>query len=152
MMKFVSYLFALLLVVAIFVPDLTFAQFTTGGGSGFTTGGGSRFTTGGGCGLTNGTVELCDPLGIKNFCDLVKKLLDIVVAIGIPVAVFFLVWAGFKFIIARGNPTELETAKKNFYYVIIGIGVFLGAWTFATVLSATIQTLDSSGTIQFCGR
>lgn len=101
---------------------------------------------------TNSTFILPDPLGIKNFCDLVKKLLDIVVAIGIPVAVFFLVWAGFKFIIARGNPTELETAKKNFYYVIIGIGVFLGAWTLATVLSATIQTLDSSGTIQFCGR
>lgn len=100
----------------------------------------------------NSVFELPDPLGIKNFCDLVKKLLDIVMAIGMPVAVFFLVWAGFMFIIARGSEEGLRKAKKNFQYVIIGIAVFLGAWTFAAVLSATIQTLDSSGTIQFCGR
>lgn len=95
---------------------------------------------------------LVDPLGIKNFCDLVKALLNIVLAIGVPVAVLFLVWSGFRFILARGRPGDLELARKNFYYVIIGIAVFLGAWTLATIISATIQTLDSSGTIQFCGR
>lgn len=102
--------------------------------------------------VNNSAFQLQDPLNIKNFCDLVKRLLDIVVAIGIPVAVFFLVWAGFKFIIARGSEEGLRVAKKNFQYVIIGIAVFLGAWTFATILSATIQTLDNSGKIQFCTR
>lgn len=95
---------------------------------------------------------LVDPLGVKNFCDLVRSLLNIVLAIGVPVAVLFLVWSGFRFILARGNPTELGIARKNFYFVIIGIAIFLGAWTLATIISATIQTLDSSNTIQFCGR
>jgi hypothetical protein len=68
------------------------------------------------------------------------------------VAVLFLVWSGFRFILARGRPGELEAARRNFYFVIIGIAVFLGAWTLATIISATVQTLDTSGTIQFCGR
>ena len=91
-----------------------------------------------------------DPLGIKNFCDLVKTLLNIVMAIGVPVAVFFLVWAGFKFVLARGRPGELEIARKNFLYVIIGIAVFLGAWTLASVISTTIQSLGTNGSIPLC--
>ena len=98
------------------------------------------------------TFVLVDPLGIKNFCDLVKSLLNIVLAIGVPIAVLFLVWSGFRFILARGNIAELGNARRNFYYVIIGIAIFLGAWTLASIVSATIKTLDSSGTIQFCGR
>lgn len=97
------------------------------------------------------TFTLQDPLGVKNFCDLVKTLLDIVLAIGIPVAVLFLVWAGFKFILARGNQNELGIAKKNFMFVIIGIAVFLGAWTLAMVISTTIQSLGSNGSAPFCG-
>jgi len=100
----------------------------------------------------NAVYTLENPLGVKNFCDLVKKLLNIVMAIGVPVAVLFLVWSGFRFIIARGRPEELGKARTNFYYVIIGIAVFLGAWTLATIISATVQTLDKNNTIQFCGR
>jgi hypothetical protein len=98
------------------------------------------------------SIALPDPLGFENFCDLVKSLLNIVLAIGLPIAVFFLVWSGFKFILARGSQTGLADAKRNFQYVIIGIAVFLGAWTFATIISATIQSLDKSNNIHFCGR
>ena len=84
------------------------------------------------------------------FCQLVKSLLDIIVAIGIPVAVLFLVWAGFRFILARGNPTELGIARKNFMFVILGIAIFLGAWTLARIISTTVESLGSNGTIQFC--
>lgn len=100
----------------------------------------------------NSSFTLKDPLGVSNFCDLVKALLNIVLAIGVPIAVLFLVWSGFRFILARGRPGDLETARRNFYFVIIGIAIFLGAWTLATVISATIQTLDTSGSVQFCGR
>lgn len=153
-MRLATYIATILLFSAVLVPQVALAQgFTTGGGSTYTTGGGSPYTTGGGCGPgTNGTFTLCDPLGVKNFCDLVRSLLNVVLAIGLPVAVFFFVWSGFKFILARGNQEKLNIAKQNFFYVIIGIAVFLGAWTLATIISATIQTLDQSGTIQFCGR
>ncbi|MDB5225073.1 MAG: hypothetical protein JWL87_25 [Candidatus Adlerbacteria bacterium] len=95
---------------------------------------------------------MCNPLGVDDFCNLVKALLNIIMAIGMPIAVLFLVWSGFRFILARGSATGLDDAKRNFKFVILGIAIFLGAWTLASIISATIQTLDTSGTIQFCGR
>lgn len=141
--------FAIALSFSLAMPAPAFAAPTTGQNSfPSTVGGNTPPSTYG----NNSTFTLVDPLGVRNFCDLVKTLLNIVLAIGIPVAVLFLMWAGFKFIVARGSSTGLEVAKRNFKYVIFGIALFLGAWTFATVISATIQTLDTSGTIQFCGR
>ena len=148
----VPLLFALAILVA---PVDAFAQaqpYNGGSGDPFNGSSGSAYNGSSGCGTGNGEFVLCNPLGVKNFCDLVKSLLNIVLAIGVPIAVLFLVWSGFRFILARGNPTELALARKNFMFVIVGIAIFLGAWTLATVISATIQTLDSSGTIQFCGR
>ncbi len=151
MKTFLLSFFGFLVFFSLVSPTLVLAQ---SGSSGFGTPTGSSGTgvPTGSSGSTGGTFTLIDPLGVKNFCDLVKSLLNIVLAIGVPVAVLFLVWSGFRFILARGNMTELGVARKNFYYVIIGIAIFLGAWTLATIISATIQTLDSSGTVQFCGR
>jgi hypothetical protein len=102
------------------------------------------------CGVQGGTFVLCNPLAANNFCDLITAILNVVIALGVPIAVLFLVWSGFRFIFARGRPAELESAKKNFMYVIIGIAVFLGAWTLAKVISATIQQLDTSHVIKIC--
>jgi hypothetical protein len=108
-------------------------------------------TTNGGCNTTtNGTFTLCNPLTVNNFCDLIKAILGVIMTIGVPIAVLFLVWAGFKFIFARGNEEQLRVAKKNFMFVIIGIAVFLGAWTLASIISATIQQLDKNHTIALC--
>ncbi len=139
------YFFGALIVASATMPLLASAQPTINAP-------GSNPTINAAGGNSSGTFTLADPLGNKNFCQLVKSLLDIILAIGIPVAVLFLVWSGFKFILARGRPTELEVARKNFYYVIIGIAVFLGAWTLAGIISTTVQSLGTPGAIQFCGQ
>lgn len=146
--------FYMLLLLITLSPLMVLAQGSIYGANNSTQyGAGNTPTQYGGCNsFQNGSFTLCNPLAVSNFCDLVKALLNIVMAIGIPIAVLFLVWSGFRFILARGSQTGLQDAKRNFMYVIIGIAVFLGAWTLATVISATIKTLDSSGTIQLCGR
>ena len=85
---------------------------------------------------------LVNPLGDITFCKLVKNILQAVLQIGIPVAVLFLVYAGFLFVVARGNPTGLEKAKKNLKYVLLGIAIFLGAWVIGQVIAATINSLS----------
>lgn len=161
-MKYASVIVTTLFVLAVFVvPADVFAQPTGGAGTGATGGFGTGATGGAGTGATggqgcpqpgNGTFVLCNPLSVDNFCDLIKGVLNAILAFGIPIATLFLVWAGFKFILARGRPAELEVAKRNFYFVIIGIAVFLGAWTFASIISATIQQLDKNGNIKICSR
>ncbi len=54
----------------------------------------------------------------------------------------FLVYAGFLFIIARGNTEKLTTARHNLVWTIVGIGLFLGAWFLGQVIAATINSLQ----------
>ncbi|MDE1924717.1 MAG: hypothetical protein KGH79_00865 [Patescibacteria group bacterium] len=118
----------------ILVPVLTFAQ------SNPATGGVSNPVSGG---QTSYTVQ--NPLAANSFCGLVQNLLKAALAIGIPIAVLFIVYAGFKFVLAQGNSTKLEEARNNFMWTVVGIGIFLGAWLLASVVANTINALGSGG-------
>ena len=61
--------------------------------------------------------------------------------IALPIITLFLVISGFLFVTAQGNQQKLETAKKNFYFVIIGALLILGAWILATLIAGTISQL-----------
>ena len=90
-----------------------------------------------------GTIQ--NPLkNIGNFCQLIKVVLQAILVIGVPIAVVFLVIVGFKFIIARGNPAELDKAKADFLHTVIGIAIFIGAWAIAKLIAATLAALGAS--------
>jgi hypothetical protein len=75
--------------------------------------------------------------GINNIQDFIAAFLRAVVQISLPILTLFIVYAGFKFVFARGNPGRLDEAKKNFLYVILGAILILGAWVLATLISTT---------------
>jgi hypothetical protein len=87
---------------------------------------------------SGGSVSVQNPLSVGSFCGLLQKILNAIVAIGIPVAVLFLVIAGFKFILARGKPEALTEARRNLLNVIIGIAIFIGAWAIVQVIVSTM--------------
>jgi len=94
-------------------------------------------------GGTNNQISLVSPLEIKSICGLLKAFLNILLTLGIPIVVLFLVYSGFLFVKARGNPKELMRANKNFRYVILGIFLFLGAWMLGQIVASTINTLGA---------
>ena len=59
--------------------------------------------------------------------------------IALPIISLFLVISGFLFLTAQGNQWKLDTAKKNFFYVVIGALLILGAWILATLIAGTIS-------------
>jgi hypothetical protein len=88
--------------------------------------------------------QLENPLsGVNTISDFVKKILDIVLTIGIPIVALAIIYSGFLFVAARGNTEKLGQAKKTFLYTIIGAAILLGAWLLAQVLSETITQLSS---------
>lgn len=96
---------------------------------------------------TQGSYQVPNPLAAQSFCGLVKNLLQAALAIGIPIAVLFIVYAGFKFVMAQGNSTKLQDARNNFMWTVVGIGIFLGAWLLASVVANTVNALGAgSGT------
>jgi len=61
--------------------------------------------------------------------------------IALPIITLFLVISGFLFVTAQGNQQKLETAKKNFFYVVIGALLILGAWIIATLIAGTVNQI-----------
>lgn len=96
-------------------------------------------TTGGN--IYGGSKTLQNPLGVDSFCDLIVVILNAALIIGIPIAVLFIVYAGFKFVIARGSPAGLSEARSNLFNTLIGIAIFIGASLIARVIVGTLHQL-----------
>jgi hypothetical protein len=86
---------------------------------------------------------LCNPLNTQysTIPTFIAGALKAVVMIALPIIVLFFVIAGFKFISAQGNPSELAVARKNFMWVVIGSLLIMGAWVLATLLAGTVAQL-----------
>ena len=87
--------------------------------------------------------SVVNPLKVDSFAGLVQALLQAAIIIGIPIAVLFIVFAGLKFVLALGSPDKLTTAKRNFFYTVIGVGIFLAASLIAQVIFSTVKSLGS---------
>lgn len=73
--------------------------------------------------------------------DLIAGFLKALVMVALPIISLFIVYTGFLFVKARGNPKDLATAKKAFFYVMIGAILILGAWLIANLLGNTVSQL-----------
>lgn len=65
--------------------------------------------------------------GVNSISDLLLKIVDFLMNLVIPFAVLMLVWAGFQFATAQGNPDKIEKAKKNLVWTVVGIAVILAS-------------------------
>ena len=84
---------------------------------------------------------LQNPTSFTTIAQFIRGALDAVVAIGLPIISLFMVYAGFMYVKARGNPEQLSKAHQNFLYVIIGTILILGAWVLATLIGGTVSQL-----------
>lgn len=88
-------------------------------------------------------VGFTNPLAANSICQALTLFLGAISAIGGPIAVLFLVYAGFRMVWARGNSKELENAKRNLWYTIIGIGIFIAAWVLGQIIANTLGALGA---------
>ncbi len=84
-----------------------------------------------------------NPLGSETSTvnTLLTKLLDVLIDLGLPVLVLFIVYAGFKYITAQGNETKVTEAHKALWWAVIGGTVLLGAKVIQTAIQATVKSL-----------
>ena len=55
-----------------------------------------------------------------------------------------LIWIGLQFVLAQGKPEEIKKHREQLLWVIVGIGVVLGA---KVLVSVVINTLQATGTV-----
>ncbi len=147
-MKLSKYISAALFLVALLfvfssISPTVFADSTTAGGipDATTVGGIPDATTQGGAPTT-----LPNPLkNVKSINDLLYLIANIATYIGVILAVLALIWVGFKFVAAQGNPDKITEAKNYFFYIIIGVAILIGA---SAIISILKETLTSAGVVQ----
>jgi len=88
---------------------------------------------------------ISNPLkGINSIQDFISVVLKFFVNLLAIAGVLYIIWTGFLFVKAQGNPSELTVARKSFLNAVIGMAIILGAWSIATLIANTINGITSS--------
>ncbi len=97
-------------------------------------------------GSGGGTTLIRNPLGItsdiNSIPELIKKILEIVMEIGIPFAALMIIYSGFLFVSAAGKPEQLTKARNAFFAAVIGSAIILGAYVIVNAVSSTVTGLQ----------
>lgn len=96
---------------------------------------------------TNITVKLYNPLnGYNSISAVITAILqNIVMPLAAVVVVLAIIYSGFKYVTAQGNPQAINDANKGLLYVLIGAAVLLGATGISAALQGTLcQILPST--------
>lgn len=91
-----------------------------------------------------GAGKICDPLGERydSVPKFIKTILEGVIRISLPVVALAVVYSGFLFVFARGNPEKLTKAKDALLYTMIGAAILLGSWAIAKMIKATVLSIN----------
>jgi len=94
-----------------------------------------------GGGDTGGGIQ--NPLGkINSLPDLLVLIINkFVLPIGGIIVTFMLIYTGFKFVMAQGDPGELTKAKQSLVNTLIGAAIVLGALSISLIIQATINEI-----------
>jgi hypothetical protein len=88
-----------------------------------------------------GGSALVNPLQVDSLEELFGKILDAIIQIGTMVLVLMIVFVGFKFVVARGNPEEISSARSALMWTVIGGLILLGAKAIQLVITETVGNL-----------
>lgn len=84
-------------------------------------------------------VRLVNPLNnIGTIDELLVEILNILVILMIPIIIFFIILAGFKYVTARGNASQVEEATRALMYAIIGGVLVIGASAISVIIKNVV--------------
>lgn len=86
-------------------------------------------------------VRINNPLKVDSIEGAIQLFMNAVLRIALPFIIIFFIWSGFSFVLARGNPEKVKTAKNMFWYTIIGTLLILGAWTITNAIIGTVNSI-----------
>jgi len=97
-------------------------------------------------GLGNVTTTISNPLGdkITDIPSFIKAAITVVLTVGIPIIALAIIYTGFLFVEAQGNPEKLTKAKKALLYTLIGAALLLGAFVIANAIGETVDEIKKS--------
>jgi hypothetical protein len=100
--------------------------------------------TSGGTNPGTSATTLINPLqGGATLQGFLQQILQFVVKIGAIVVVLMLVFVGYKFVVAQGEPAKIAEARSMLLWTIVGALILLGAQALALGIQATVNALSA---------
>jgi hypothetical protein len=87
-----------------------------------------------------GSVKLNNPLKVGTIEGLLVAILNVVIVIAVPIIVFFIIYAGFLYVTAKGNASQVEQATRALLYAVIGGVVIIGAVAIAGIVRNIVSS------------
>jgi hypothetical protein len=87
--------------------------------------------------LASAPGTLSNPIALDSVQGLIFAIVNIFRIITTPIVVFFIIYSGFLFVTAQGNPETLNRAKKSLLYAIIGGVVIAGSLAIGVIVENT---------------
>ncbi len=67
------------------------------------------------------------------------EIVNVLLIIAVPIIVFFIIFAGFMYVTAQGNPEKLKLASQSLMYGIIGGVIILGSSAIMVIISNLVD-------------
>jgi hypothetical protein len=87
---------------------------------------------------------LSNPIYANSIADLIYKIVDIFIFLGVIVAVLMFIFVGFKFVWARGDSKAVGEARQWFYWLAIGTAILI---TSKVIVEVIKNTFISAGVV-----
>ena len=85
--------------------------------------------------------RLMNPLGDITIQQFFIKVIQILLIFAVPIIVFFIILAGFKYVTANGNTEKIESATTALTWALVGGIIILGAELILKVIEGTVNAI-----------
>lgn len=89
--------------------------------------------------------------GIESIVGFFQAILDILIIFAVPLVVFFIIYAGFQYVTARGNVEKIKAAHNALLYALIGGLIIIGANVILAVIANTVCEIVGDSPANICG-
>ncbi len=86
--------------------------------------------------------SLQNPLAFDSLEGFIVAILNVIIVIATPIVVIFIILAGFKYVMARGNANEIQEATRALTYAVIGGVLIIGAVAIAEIIKGLVTSFS----------
>jgi hypothetical protein len=90
--------------------------------------------------LSNFTTSDGDP--VSTITDVLDYALQVMIMIALPITGALIVYTGYTFASAKGDPAKIKKARDTLTYIVIGLAILLASKGIQMALQATIESLQ----------
>jgi len=133
-----KYIFSAVISLTLIFASPAFAQLpvNNGGNQLPDNGGGSQLP------VNQGGIDIKNPIKAGSLTEFFEMIIDVLLVFAVPLIVFFIIYAGFLYVTARGNEGTIQKAHMALLFAVIGGVIILGAKVLISVISGTVETFQ----------